>query len=312
MTNISTETTVKSPIALPLSSPPEPSNPSRELQPEGVAEAAASFIGPQLREPTEPTTTPNKIPSATMSSERAGVGTLALIDQLLRDRRGLLDRIEADHDLAGVARAMILTIIVSAAVFGASLGLHCGGLQVVYALIKLPLVILLTAALATPALSALRSVVEGHTQIRRDIALVLSSLALGSLVIAALAPIVMLAVGWNVSYHTLILLTVGCCAVGGLVGLSLFISGTRETVLSSRVLILSVVLLVVGLVGAQMTWTMRPYLVRPQHVAMGEIPFLRSLEGSFLDSVNTSTRSAMGIYSSEESAMDIYTSEESP
>jgi hypothetical protein len=141
--------------------------------------------------------------------------------------------------------------------------------------------------------------VEGHTHIRRDFALVLSSLALGSLVIAALAPIIMLAVGWHVDYHTLILLTVGCCAIGGLVGLSLFISGTRETPFTSRVLILSVVLLVFGLVGAQMSWTLRPYLVRPQHVATRSIPFVRSLEGSFLDSVSTSSRSAMGIYSPE-------------
>lgn len=287
MTEISTETTVKPPSVRPAPTP---------------SVSAVDLIGPQRQEPIESTENPN-VASTHLPSERATMGALAVIDQLLRDRRGLLDRIESENDLVGIARAMILTIIVSAAVFGASLGLHCGGIQVVYALIKLPLVILLTAALATPALSALRSVVEGHTQVRRDIALVLSSLALGSLVIAALAPIIMLAVGWDVDYHTLILLTVGCCAVGGLVGLSLFISGTRETALSSRVLILSVALLVVGLVGAQMTWTMRPYLVRPQHVEIGNVPFLRSLEGSFLDSVNTSSKSAMGIYAPDEAPL---------
>jgi hypothetical protein len=234
------------------------------------------------------------------------MGALGVIDQLLRDRRALLDRIEKEADLSQIARALIATIIVSGAVFGAALGLHCGGLQILFAAVKLPLVVLLTAALCTPVLSALRYVIEGHTRFRRDIALVLASLALGSLVIAALTPVVMLAVSWEVSYHALILLTVGCCAVGGLVGLSLFVAGTREISGGARALTLLVVLMFVGLVGAQMTWTMRPYLVRPQHVLSGEVPFVRSLEGSFLESVNTSTWSAMGVYSRSDEDLEVW------
>ena len=227
-------------------------------------------------------------------------GTMVLIDQLLRDRRGLRARIEAGEGLDQVARAMICTIIVAAMVFGAALGLFRGGVQIVFAALKMPLVILLTAALTTPALSALRVVVDGHAQFRRDLALVLSSLALGSLVLAALAPIVMLAVSWHADYHALILVTVGCCAIGGAVGLSFFIAGTRDLAAGSRVLIVSLVLVVVALVGAQMSWTLRPYLVRPR---TEEVVFVRSLEGSFIDAVNTSTWSAMGVYAREKAPL---------
>lgn len=240
------------------------------------------------------------IPETTLApapAQPATSGALVLVDQLLRDRAGLLARIEAEADLVGVARAMIVTIIACAAVFGAALGLYRGGAQIAFAAVKLPLVILLTAGLCTPALTALRHAVEGHSSLRRDLALVLSSLALGSLVIAALAPVIMLAVSWGARYHALILLTVSCCAVGGAVGLSLFVSGTRGLARGARVLITAAALVLVGLVGSQMTWTLRPYLVRPR---TEDVPFLRQVEGSFLDAVSASSRSAAGIYRERE------------
>lgn len=235
-------------------------------------------------------------PSLVTQREPAGAGSFSAIEQLLRDRSALLARIEASDDLAALARTMIITIFFSAAIFGASLGLFRGGVQIAYAGVKLPLVILLTAAFATPTLSALRHVVEGQTDVRRDLALVLCSLALGSLIIAALAPVVLLAISWGVGYHGLVLIVVGCCAVGGAVGLSLFIRGTTNASLGSRALVVGIVFLVVGLVGVQMTWTMRPYVVRPR---TEQVPIVRSLEGSFLDSVTTSLRSSMGVYSRE-------------
>ena len=45
--------------------------------------------------------------------------------------------------------------------------------------------------------------------------------------------------------------------------------------------------------GMQMTWTLRPYVVRPR---TEDVPFLRAREGSFLDSVSRSIDSARGIY----------------
>ncbi len=232
-------------------------------------------------------------------SESPATG-FAIIDQLLRDRSGLLDRIESGRDLAGLARTMILTIFAAAAVFGAGLGLYRGGVQIASAAVKLPLVILLTAALVTPALSALRHVVDGTTQIRRDLALVLSCLALGTLVLAALAPVVMLAVSWGAFYHTIIIFTVGCCIVGGGIGLSLFVRGTRAASKGSQALIVVTALLLVGLVGAQMSWTLRPWVVRPR---TEEVPIVRSLEGSFIDAVIVTSTSARGVYSREEAPL---------
>ncbi len=220
-------------------------------------------------------------------------GVLRTVDQLLRDTRGVLERIRRGEDLLGLARAMVFTIAAGAGVFGAAMGAYRGGVQIGYAAVKLPAVILLTMAVVAPALTALNSALGRTASLRRDLALVLCCLALSCLVLAAQTPVVLLAVEVDVSYHSLILLVVACCVVAGGVGLSLFLRGLRlergHGLWAVAVGMLGVFMLAAG----QMSWTLRPFLVRPR---TGHAPFVRSLEGSLVEAVLTSTRSARGLY----------------
>ncbi len=220
-------------------------------------------------------------------------GNLGIIDQLLRDRPSVHARIQSDDDLAGLARAMVLTILAGAAVMGATMGFYRGGIQVLFAGIKLPLAMLLTAGICTPAWSALCAAVQGKTSVRRDFATVLVSLALTSLLLAAMAPVVMLFITFGASYHSLILLVVCCCGLAGLGGLSFFMEAARRREGGRRPLIILTLLCVFAGVGSQLTWALRPFLVRPR---APEVVFVRSLEGSFLEAVSTSVNSARGRY----------------
>jgi hypothetical protein len=221
--------------------------------------------------------------------------SLQAVDLLLRYSGAILARIRDANDLAGLARTMILTIFACGAVFGAALGAYRGGVQVLFAAVKLPLVVLLTAAICAPALTAINSGLSRPASLRRDLALVLAALARGSLVLAALAPVVLLAVSLHASYHAVVLLTVGCCALGGLVGLVLLLRGLA-TESRARGAACLALLAVFVMVGAQMSWTLRPYLVRPRAPAA---PFVRGIESSFLEAVATSVDSARGIYHRE-------------
>jgi hypothetical protein len=113
---------------------------------------------------------------------------------------------------------------------------------------------------------------------------------------AATAPVVLLAVCWEASYHQVILVVVACCALSGVAGLSLFVRALRPLPWGGRALVGAAILTIVALVGAQMTWTLRPYVVRPRTEA---VPFVRALEGSFIESVTLSTDSARGVYHRE-------------
>src|SRR5688572_23862739 len=130
---------------------------------------------------------------------------LESVDRLLRDRRAVLNSIESGRDLAGTARAMLITIAAGAAMFGGAAGAYRGGAQVAFAAIKMPLAVLLTAAICAPALTAINAALDRRADVRRDLALILTSLALGCLVLSAEAPLVLLAVTLGVGYHAIAL-----------------------------------------------------------------------------------------------------------
>lgn len=220
-------------------------------------------------------------------------GPLGVIDLLLRDRDAFRDHLEDARDLASIARALLITVVLGCAVFGASMGAYRGGLQLLYAAVKLPLVVLLTAGICGPALSGALAAVRGEHSLVKDLLLVLSALALGSMVLAALAPAVILAVLAGIRYHSLILLIVTCCAGAGLFGLIFFVQGLRRRKGSGLLIATPIALLVFSLVGSQMAWTLRPFVLRPR---TKQVPFIRDVEGGFMDAVQRSADSARGVY----------------
>ena len=230
---------------------------------------------------------------ANQLAETRPLAGLQAIDELLRDRGAILERIRRDIDLAGLARALLVTIALASAIFGATLGTYRGGIQILYAAIKLPLLLLLTAAVCAPALTAFNAALDRPTSLRRDIALVLGALALGSLLLVAQAPVIFLAALAHASYHMTILLTFTCSAVAGLASLFFLARGMRVASHERATSAVLALVLVFSVIGAQMAWTLRPYLVRPR---TPDVPFLRALEGNLLESVGESFDSARGIY----------------
>lgn len=229
-----------------------------------------------------------------------GMGPLEAVDLLLRDRTTFLHRIATIVDLLPMARALLVTSVVTAALFGASIGAYRGGIQIIYAAIKLPLAVLLTAGLVAPALTALGLAARSsdapldlRLRFERDAVLVLAALALGGLVTAALTPVVVLSQIFGVSYHELILTLSAACGVGGVLGLVLFLRGMWGRSGRGRVVSSLGGLALFAVVGSQMSWSLRPFLVRPK---TEQVPFVRAIEGSLWDSVTRSVDSARGIY----------------
>jgi hypothetical protein len=222
------------------------------------------------------------------AAPRAG---LYVVDLLLRDPARLIAQIRAEEGLATIARSMIASILLGGAAFGATLGAYRGGVQILYAGVKLPLVLLFAACLCTPVLRGLGRALGRQSSFGQDAALLLSALSLGALVLAALAPVMLFAGMVEFPYHQTILLACGCCAISGVVGISLLWRGLSDG--PGRLWILLGLFFAASAAGAQLSWTLRPFLVRPRTI---DIPFVRQLEGSFLESVSNSYDSAQGRY----------------
>lgn len=213
------------------------------------------------------------------------------LDLVLRDRTALLHQLERGEDLPHLTRVFLLTVISCAALVGAVLGGMRGETQIAFGALKLPLVVVLTAAIIAPSLTCFIRATTGGGDLRRDLTAVLASLALGLLLTAATTPLLLLAYTLGVSYHKVVLLTVACCCVGGAAGFGLLLRAVgRWSRGLARVPVLVGVLTLMTLVGGQMAWTFRPYLVRPQTV---DVPFMRAAEGSFFEAVAVTIDSAV-------------------
>jgi len=221
---------------------------------------------------------------------------LGMIDLLLRDREAMLARIAKGSELAAIMRTMIATIAITTVIVGAALGSYRGGVQIAYAAVKLPIVILATAALSAPALSAIGAALGRRSRLSADLALVMAALAFGSLLLVACTPLVMVGRAVDLDYHRMILAVVAMFAIAGGAALRMICRGVAlEAAPGWRTAVLGMCV-VFSLVGGQLSWALRPYLVRPR---TPDVPFVRAVEGSLFDSVLGASRSARGIYDRE-------------
>jgi hypothetical protein len=131
-------------------------------------------------------------------------------------------------------------------------------------------VLLGTAALSAPALSAIGAALGRRSRLAADLALVMAALAFGSLLLAACTPLVMLGRSIDLDYHRMILAVVAMFAIAGGAALRMIwrcvaleaAPGWRTAVVGLCV--------VFSLVGGQLSWALRPYLVRPR---TPDVPF---------------------------------------
>ena len=226
--------------------------------------------------------------------------SLGMIDLLLRDREAMLARIHQGADLAAILRTMIATIAVTMAIVGAALGSYRGGVQIAYAAVKLPIVLVGTAALSAPALSAIGAALGRRSRLTADLALVMSALAFGSLLLVACTPLIMLGRSVDLDYHRMILAVVAMFAVAGGAALRMIWRGVALEAAPGWRTAVAGLCVVFSLVGGQLAWALRPYLLRPR---APEPTFIREVESSLFDAITGSLQSARGIYARDEAPL---------
>lgn len=222
-------------------------------------------------------------------SDEESAAQAGVVEQLLRAPQTFL-RATEETDLVPLTRTLLLTVAVGAGVFGAVVGAFRGGIQVAYAALKVPLLLVGTLAICMPSFVALVRALGVQIKAREVVAVALGACARFALVLAGLSPVVWLLEGW-LGYHGVALVVAAACGAAGLSAAALLMRGLARR--GGGALVGLAFIAVFGVVGAQTSWLLRPFLVRPRTT---QVPFLRSIEGDLLDSVHRSGRSAAGIY----------------
>ena len=222
------------------------------------------------------------------------VRAFRLFDELLRSPKASADRALAGRDLEPLVLAALVAIVVGSGIFGGVLATSRGGTQLLYSGTKLPLALLGTLVLVVPAFYAIAATLGRPVALRSAVGLMLAGSARAALVLVAFTPLMWLALDSGMSYHRGVLLATACYAVSGLAALRLIWNGMGGDFRALAVL--ACFACVMGPVGGQTAWMLRPFFGRP---AQAHVPFLRHRESSFLDAVAKNALTSAGISGTE-------------
>lgn len=215
----------------------------------------------------------------------------SLMGTVLRNPAALVSAPDPRRVLATLAPKLLAIGIMGMALFGLVVGSYRGGVQNLYAAIKLPLLLLVPAVVGLPAVRALYAACDVNTPHARLALATLVGMARTGVLAAACGPVLWLLYSVHIDYHLAILAMTGCLVLVGLPGLSTIVrslpAGGRHRVVAAAT---SVVLL--GVVGAQTGWLLRPFVARPR----AEVSFVRPVESDVFSSLRTAFDSARGRY----------------
>lgn len=232
--------------------------------------------------PVEPPPPPPPAPPPPPPAPRASgfVGRLALIEWLLKYREHLFEDLLARRHLGRYIADAFLVTLLGSIFYGLVIGISVGGWQILYDPIKLPWILLFTLLLCLPSLYVFSCYRGSRLDLLQTCALAFSSTAVVATILIGLAPIVWFfmftAPG---SHHFWVLVNVVVFIVAGVFGVQFQLRGTEVLHRDSpeKDAVTDLVrwwVLLYGLVGAQMSWLLRPYFTATD-------VFLRSREANF-------------------------------
>jgi len=184
---------------------------------------------------------------------------------------------------------LLAVIAASSSAFGAAVGAYVGRFQILYDAVKMPAFLLSTLGLS---FAAMHLFAARELKARETFAVALETVAVTSVVLGALAPVVLL-LGFSCplrdprAYGFLILLLTASVAAGGLAG----VARLRRRLGSLRLTVAWVA--VYQFTGAQTAWLLKPWV---GHTFTDDrfLPLRENLKGNFYESV---FRTFLGMFS---------------
>lgn len=215
--------------ATALAEPPAVTVPA--VPPAATAPAAPpAFTAPPEPEALPTSTEPARAepaPSVVPVAGAAARPKTLIIERILRDRESLWREVLAEQQLNSVLRRMLVSSVVSLALYGLVLGASAGPLQALSSAVKLPLLFLLTLAICLPTLYLFNLVFGARLSIRQALALVLVAVTVTGALTLAFAPISLFFLITASDYAFFKLLNVLILMLTGFIGLSVMVDGMR-------------------------------------------------------------------------------------
>jgi hypothetical protein len=218
-----------------------------------------------------------------------------MLDQLLRNREAFFEAIFEGRGVAKWAVRFFWVTVVLSGVYGFTMGamgftedLGRGLLQGAASLVKVPLLYLASLLVCYPVLYIVLALMGAKLSFVQTLTLILLALALNAILLASCAPVSAFFMLTGSDYDFIKLLHVLVFAFSGGWGMMALWRGLQTMCEKSdlyprqAVKILRIWILVFGLVGSQMAWSLRPFVGSPD---LGFQLFRTGRNGNFYQSV---------------------------
>lgn len=189
-----------------------------------------------------------------------------LLNDLLSNRERLLDGIAEKQGYNAMFGRLIAIILLLGGFYGLSMGVFNPGWQTFASALKVPLLFLLTVFICFPALFIVNVLLGARMTFVQSLLLILTTIALITVVLASLAPIGVFFVIINSSYSFIQLLHVAFFTVASVSGLWTLNQGLsylceKHGIYPRQGLIVTRAWVVIfALVGTQLAWNLRPFI----------------------------------------------------
>ncbi|MEA5617596.1 actin-binding WH2 domain-containing protein [Cronbergia sp. UHCC 0137] len=217
----------------------------------------------------------------------AGGKYFAVLISLLRDRHIFLAEIRQGVRLSNKIISLLVCSSLFIAIYGGIIGASHSWMQALSSAIKLPALYLITLLICLPTLFFSSIIFGSKRTFSQYFALVLTAIALTSVLLFSFAPIALFFLVSTNDYHFLVLLNVIIFSLTGFIGISSLYNATsivlEEDIEGSktRKKILQFWLFLYAFVGSQLGWTLRPFFGSPDSA----FQLFREREGNFYLSV---------------------------
>lgn len=224
------------------------------------------------------------------------LGILSVVEEFIKRRDEFLKNLTEEKNLKTYFVNSNLAILALSAIYGATMGIYAGGLQILYSAIKVPMLLLISLYLTVPSYYVLYSLLGGKRTLGQTIMLLLFGFTIMSTVLIALVPVnlffIITTTKSSATYAFTVLLNIAIFALGGFFAFTYFIKGAKALYpepsenWKPAFLLGSIILM---FVGTQMAWVLRPYFNYYQW-------FIRPLESNFYTAVIELVARFMGLF----------------
>ena len=199
----------------------------------------------------------------------------------IRDREAVYKNVKNETNLREYAITAILATIISAALYGAVMGLYAGGIQILYDAVKIPLLLLISLFVSLPTFYVLNGILGGELSLRQMAVLFMISMTIMSVMMIAFLPVTLFFTLTTpertfTAYGFTVLLNVLFFALSGLTAVSYLLNGFNRIHGENKKWVPAMMIgsAVLAFVGTQLAWVLRPYF----HVSLA---FVAPPEGNF-------------------------------